>query len=125
MDKTTVGKVLWQDLTVENAGRVKDFYTAVVGWQVKPVDMGGYDDFSMQNPQSGQDMAGICHARGMNADLPAQWLLYFAVENLDQSIQQVIEMGGQCLTEVKSFGQSRYRVIQDPAGAVCALFEQN
>ena len=40
--KQEVGSINWTDLTVPEAEKVKDFYSAVVGWKFAPVDMGGY-----------------------------------------------------------------------------------
>ena len=39
-----------------------------------PESMGTHNDFNMLRPGSGKPVAGICHARGPNANLPAQWL---------------------------------------------------
>ena len=57
------------DLTVPDADAVRDFYKAVVGWGVQDVDMGGYSDYAMTHPATGQPVAGVCHARGVNAGL--------------------------------------------------------
>lgn len=118
-----VGSIAWTDLTVEDAERVRDFYGAVVGWRAAPVDMGGYRDFNMTAPASGASVAGVCHARGVNAGLPAQWLVYIVVEDLEHSMARCEELGGRVLVRPKGMGaQGRYCVIQDPAGAVAALF---
>jgi predicted enzyme related to lactoylglutathione lyase len=86
--------------------------------------MGEYEDFSMNDAESGSPVTGICHARGINADIPAQWLVYITVENLDESLLQCVNRGGAVLGEVRALGGSgRFCVIQDPAGAVAALFE--
>ena len=114
----------WFDLTVKDAPRIRDFYAQVIGWQANPVSMGEYDDYMMQTQPDGKDIAGVCHDRGVNADLPPYWLLYFYVDNLDESIKQVIEHGGEQASSIKSFGDSRYVVIKDPAGAFCALFQE-
>lgn len=82
----TIGKILWQDLTVADATALRDFYAAVVGWQYSPQSMGNYDDYNMSLPESGETVAGICHAQGSNAELPPQWLLYIGVADLDHSI---------------------------------------
>ena len=74
------GTIVWKDLTVENADVIRDFYAEVVGWKHSPCDMGGYDDYNMIPPESNDPVAGICHARGANANLPAQWLIYVAVQ---------------------------------------------
>ena len=127
MSKTTkpeVGTVGWIDLTVGNAEEVCDFYAAVTGWESSAVDMGGYNDFNMTSPESEEPRAGVCHARGANADLPPAWLIYITVSDLDHSIKRCLSLGGDIvrpLTEMSGYG--RYCVIRDPAGAVAALFE--
>ena len=119
-----VGSIVWTDLTTDNAERTREFYEAVVGWASSPVSMGEYDDFNMAAPESGRAIAGICHARGSNADLPAQWLMYIIVEDLDASAARCAEMGGKVIVEPKGMGaHGRYCVIEDPSGAVAALFE--
>lgn len=116
-----IGQVCWQDLTVENPEVLRDFYSRVVGWRPEPVDMGDYADFNMVAPQTGQPTAGICHARGPNKNLPAQWLIYITVEDLDHSAKRCLELGGQIIDGPRAMGQNRFCVIRDPAGAVAAL----
>jgi predicted enzyme related to lactoylglutathione lyase len=119
-----VGAIGWLDLTVPDAEKIRDFYSAVVGWKPEAVDMGEYSDFNMTSPGSGKAMAGVCHARGMNADLPAQWLVYITVTDIDHSVAQCNDQGGKVLAGPKGMGShGRYCVVQDPAGAVAALFE--
>jgi predicted enzyme related to lactoylglutathione lyase len=123
-EKASVGSVMWTDLTVEDAERIRDFYSAVVGWTASGVDMGGYDDFSMNDPETGTPVAGVCRARGGNADLPPVWLIYVNIEDIEKSIARCVELGGQIISGPKGMGgQGRYCVIRDPAGAALALFE--
>jgi predicted enzyme related to lactoylglutathione lyase len=122
--KTEIGSITWIDLTVPNAEEVRDFYSKVVGWKPAPVSMGDYEDFNMIAPQSGNPSAGVCHARGGNADLPSQWLIYITVEDVDKSAQHCVELGGKIISPPKEMsGYGKMCVIQDPAGAVAALFE--
>jgi len=119
------GEVLWIDLTVPEAERVRDFYREVVGFEVGGVDMGGYEDFEL-SPPGGRPVAGVCHARAGNAGLPAQWLVYFAVDDLDASLERTREGGGEVIAGPKRMpGHGRYAVVRDPSGAVAALFEQS
>lgn len=118
------GAITWIDLTIPNADEVKRFYADVVGWKPEPVPMGDYDDWNMTAPGTGRPMAGVCHSRGVNADLPPQWLIYINVPNLDHSIAMVEELGGTIVRPATSMGSyGRYCVVKDPAGAVAALFE--
>ena len=119
------GTIAWADLTVPNAEAVRDFYARVTGWTPQPLSMqGGYDDYVMNAPGTAQAVAGICHARGPNADLPAQWILYIIVADLDASLQACQAAGGELVAGPRAAGgTSRFAVIRDPAGAVAALFQ--
>jgi len=46
------------------------------------------------------------------------------VEDVDQSVERCLELGGRLIDGPRSAGQSRFCVIQDPAGAVAALISQ-
>ena len=75
-------------------------------------------------PGTGTPAAGICHARGVNADLPPVWMVYLVVKNLKVSLASVREGGGAVLAGPNSMGPgSAYAVIRDPAGAVAALYQ--
>lgn len=117
------GTISWTDLTIPNADAVRDFYAAVAGWQAQPVDMGGYSDYCMLPPGADAPAAGICHARGDNANLPAQWLIYITVPDLATSLAACAAQGGKVVAPVREMGGGRMAVIQDPAGAVAALFQ--
>lgn len=122
-EKLEVGSVLWTDLTVQNAKEIKDFYSKVIGWKSAPVSMGEYNDYNMNSPTTGRTTAGICHTRGVNSNLPPVWLVYFTVEDVDESAKKCVENGGKIIFGPKNMGnQARYCVIEDPAGASAALF---
>ena len=117
------GQIGWVDITVEDAPGLREFYRSVTGWGSEGVEMGGYEDWCMLD-EDGTAVAGICHARGVNADLPPQWLVYINVADLDAALEAVERGGGEKLKGPTSMGgQGRYAVIRDPAGAACALFE--
>jgi len=118
-----IGKIGWFDLTVEDAPAIRDFYTKVVGWKPEDVSMGNYSDYNMTMPESGDPAAGICHARGDNAGLPPQWLIYITVEDLDKSAEACQQSGGKVLVGPKAMGDARFCVIEDPNGSVAALYQ--
>ena len=119
------GEIGWFDLTVPDATAVRNFYRAVVGWESQDHDMGGYADYEMVAPATGQRVAGICHARGPNAEIPAQWMLYVTVADIDASVRACEANGGSVVVPVRAMGEyGRIGIIRDPAGAVCALWKQ-
>jgi len=120
--KRSVGTIGWIDLTAEHAERLKNFYSEVAGWTASPVDMDGYDDFNMQ--VDGEAVAGICHTRGPNRGMPAAWLIYITVDNLDERASACVRLGGKMVVDPRPMGKlGRVCVIRDPAGALAALFE--
>ena len=118
-----LGKILWQDLTVPNTVEVRDFYQQLICWDCIPEEMGGYDDYHMIVPSTGDSIAGICHAQGENADIPAVWMIYITVEDADKSAQKCRGLGGEVVVEPRIMGSWRFCVICDPAGAMCALYK--
>lgn len=121
-EKPPIGAVLWRDLTVTDATRIRDFYREVVGWTSSEHDMGGYADYNIHDAE-GNVVAGICHARGQNAKVPPQWLIYIAVADVAASARRVVELGGKVLDEPRPIGGKPFCIIQDPAGAVAALIQ--
>jgi len=119
-----VGKIEWLDLTVADASRVKDFYCSVVGWTSTEQDMGTYSDYNINLPGTVNTIAGICHAKGSNANLPAQWLAYVRVASVVESAEKCEKSGGKVLEGPRRMGSKQFCVIQDPAGAVLALLSE-
>ncbi len=123
-NKPAIGSIGWFDLTVENAEEIREFYASVTGWKTEPLSMGEYNDYVMKTPAQNTPVAGVCHARGSNAGLPPQWLMYITVDNIEASVAACLRLGGQLITPIKKYGdQGKYCVIQDPAGAFSALFQ--
>ena len=122
MSNAPIGAIEWRDLTVNDAHQVSDFYAKVVGWKAAPVSMGDYNDYMMNLPDSNQTVAGVCHARGPNAGLPPQWMMYVRVANAEASAKSVVELGGQIIQGPRTMGDDTYYMIKDPAGAVLAIF---
>lgn len=118
-----IGTVGWFDLTVPDADGVRDFYKKVVGWTTSNVPMGDYNDYCM-HPADGDPVAGVCHSRGPNAEMPPVWLIYITVADLDASVKSCQELGGAVIGSVRDMGSyGRMAVIRDPAGAMCGLIQ--
>ena len=120
-----IGRIEWIDLTVDDASRVRNFYKSVVGWTSSDVPMGSYDDFNMNVPGTQDAVAGVCHARGMNRNLPSQWLIYVRVASAAESAAMCTKLGGKVLDGPRRMGGRNFCVIQDPAGAVLAVMSDS
>lgn len=118
-----IGKVGWIDMTVGNATEMRDFYATVVGLKPEDVDMGEYADYNMTMPNSGESVCGVCHSRGGNSDIPPGWLIYFVVADVEASKKNCLESGGKIVVEPRDLAGGRFCIIEDPNGAVAALYQ--
>ena len=121
----SVGTIVSTDLTTENAEHVRDFYEQVIGWEPEELPMedqeGKYADYVMKDA-AGNWMGGVCHRRGMNADMPAGWMVYINVTDIATSVERCVALGGKVIKQVQGEdGTPYYAVIQDPAGAILGL----
>jgi len=120
-----VGCIAWVDLTVADASAIRDFYCKVVGWSAEDVAMGDpsdrYADYNMVCGD-GNAAAGICHARGVNVGVPAVWMHYLPVGDLEESVRRVEDEGGEVVkTTSGSDGKLEVAVVKDPVGVCFAL----
>jgi predicted enzyme related to lactoylglutathione lyase len=118
-----IGKIGWIDMTVDDADGLRDFYKTVVGWNVEDTSMGEYSDYTMMSPDDNAAIAGICHARGTNAELPGGWLIYITVADVAASAAACIASGGQLVVEPRGLAGGQFCVIKDPSGATAALYQ--
>ncbi len=117
----SAGRVGWVDLTVDDAEGLRDFYADVVGWRPEGCSMGDYEDYNLCDPADGEAQAGVVHRRGVNASQPGGWMVYFTVTDLPASVARCEARGGRVLSDRSENGVG-ICVIEDPSGAVCALY---
>lgn len=133
--KQQIGEIVWRDLTVKDAPRLRKFYSSVMGWQTSEVPMkdakGAYADYCMnlaspgkgKSKKPGETVAGVCHARGVNKKVPPQWMMYVNVKSVKASIAKAKKLGGKVLDGPRPVGPMVFCIIKDPAGAVIGLIE--
>lgn len=120
-----VGQFYWTDITVENPAELKEFYKKIFGWQELEVPMKdgeeSYVDYGMAADPT-TPAGGICHNRGKNAGLPAQWISYFYIVDVEKALQNCIDLGGELLKESrKSDGTLSFVIVKDPQGAIFGM----
>lgn len=120
--RPVLGTIGWTDLTTSDAAGLRDFYADVVGWTSEGCDMGGYEDFVMK-AADGAPVTGVCHARGVNADVPPVWLIYVHVADLEAAVARTTAHGGRVVVAPRGAGGGRMAVIADPAGTVLGLYQ--
>jgi predicted enzyme related to lactoylglutathione lyase len=59
----------------------------------------------------------------MSAQMPAHWLPYFAAASTDDTVNRLLELGGEVLSEPMNTDFGRMAVVADPEGALFAVIE--
>ena len=130
-DAPALGTLAWLDLTVANAPQVRDFYQSVLHWKPTNVPMRDsptpgtaptYHDYAMAPATTPDSPAtGVCHARGPNTGLPAVWIPYFTVADVQQAVSAAQAAGGSLIGEIRPMGSGKVTFVRDPSGATFAV----
>jgi predicted enzyme related to lactoylglutathione lyase len=117
------GVFVWDELVTEDVEGAKSFYGEVLGWTAKDMgeDFGGYRIFSSGDTQ----VAGLMQ-KPEQVPVPAAWQVYIGTDDVDASAEQAKELGATILQEpmdIPTIG--RFAIVQDPLGAIFALFKGN
>ncbi|MBJ7522389.1 MAG: VOC family protein, partial [Solirubrobacteraceae bacterium] len=59
------------------------------------------------------------------AEIPAHWMVYFAVENTDATVAHAKELGGTVSVEPFDLPVGRFAVLHDPHGALFSVIAMN
>jgi hypothetical protein len=59
----------------------------------------------------------------MPPEAPPFWLVYFATADIDASLEKAAQLGANVLMGATDIGIAKIAVIQDPQGAVFALYD--
>ncbi len=119
----------WDELMTTDPGAAAKFYSAVFGWQARPVDMGGgmtytlLDRPGMKNPKGDPVSAG-----GVMKSPPGVphsfWLSYVHVDNTDALCEKATRLGATVTvppTDIPNVG--RFACWMDPQQAPIAVLQ--
>ncbi|MGE3797088.1 MAG: VOC family protein [Thermomicrobiales bacterium] len=116
------GQVVWSELMTSDPAAATAFYTRMFGWDSQVMDIGTGPYTLLQ--YSGIPVAGIGQK---DPGMPVSaWTLYFEVENIDASVENITSLGGTILfppMHVPTVGFLSWAT--DPAGAVFALMQSD
>ncbi len=116
------GTICWNELVTKAPEQSEPFYQGLFGWGPRVMDagLGPYTIFSRE----GVELAGMIRTPAECVENPSSWLMYFLVDDCDQSAEKAKTLGARILkggTDIPTIG--RFAVIQDPQGGVFALFK--
>ncbi len=110
------GAFTWNELTTRDPAAAQEFYPAVFGWSV------GGDAYYTQWRIDEKNIAGMLPMPiDVPAEVPPQWTVYFAVDDVEEAAARVEELGGGKVSPFIDSPAGRLVVVHDPWKAQFAL----
>jgi len=112
----------WGELATNDVDAASAFYTQLLGWSAELHQLEPVKYIIVKNGD--QQIGGMLAMTAEWGDIPPHWMIYFAVEDCDSSVEKAKELGAEIKvppTDVPDVG--RFAVIQDPQGAVFSIIK--
>ncbi len=112
------GALSWNELASADMDVSAQFYKDMFGWETTPMEGSPMPYMVVSN--QGRSNGGIRPV--MPPDAPPHWLVYFGADDLDATLAKAQQLGATQLVPATSIGPGTIAVLQDPEGAVFALY---
>ncbi len=123
------GAMSWNELATRDTEAAKTFYGAALGWDFEA--MPGPNEYwlikvegkSKGDLHSDDDYNGGIIAMDENwpADLPPHWMVYFTVDDTDEALVKLTELGGKVSVPAFDTPAGRMAVVGDDQGGTFTL----
>jgi len=113
------GSFCWNELNTRDLESARTFFDDLFGWTYEDNPDAPSPYLIIQN--EGRPNGGILEMNEEWADMPPHWMVYFAVENIEQSIEQLQSLGGALHHEPFDTQAGRMAPVADPQGAAFYL----
>jgi uncharacterized protein len=112
------GALCWNELASVDPDVSADFYRELFGWKIEAFEGMQMTYLGIQN-SDGHSNGGI---RSAMENEPTYWLVYFGTADPDADVAKAAELGATVLAPPTDIGVGKIAVLQDPQGAVFALY---
>lgn len=111
------GALCWNELYSPDIEASARFYGDLFGWTTAAME-GAPMPYQVVSTAAGSSNGGITTMEGV----PPHWLVYFGTDDIDASVAQAGELGGQTVNGPMDIGVGKVAVMRDPQGAMFALY---
>jgi hypothetical protein len=113
------GALAWNELGSPDLDGSAAFYGELLGWKTTPME-GSDPPYLVISNADGHSNGGIRPPAPPGT--PPFWLVYFATADIEAAASKVPALGGTVLVGATDIGIAKIAVVQDPQGAVFALY---
>jgi predicted enzyme related to lactoylglutathione lyase len=111
------GALSWNELYTSDIEASARFYSELFGWRTEAME-GMPMPYRTVQTSAGRGNGGITTMEGV----PNAWLVYFGTDDIERSVAQAGELGGETRMGPMDIGVGSIAVVTDPQGATFALF---
>jgi len=118
------GAFCWNELATRDPAAAEQFYSQLFGWEFEHAGTDEGPPYWMIENDERRNGGMRQIGDELPPGVPAHWLVYFAVDDVDASSEKATAAGAQVMAPKISAGDfGSFAVFTDPAGAAFALFE--
>ena len=112
------GALSWNELATPDVDGAIRFYGELFGWTTDAFENSPERYEVIKNgDRSGGGIHELREGQG-----PPNWLAYFGIDDADRGVARAEELGGTKLIGPMDIGMAKIAVLQDPQGAVFAIY---
>jgi uncharacterized protein len=116
------GAFCWNELATRDPQAAQDFYSALLGWEIEPSESSGPPYWMIKN--AGRWNGGMRQIGDeLRPEVPAHWLVYFAVESVADTVERASAAGAQVMLPRMEIERGAIAALDDPQDAGFALYE--
>jgi uncharacterized protein len=113
------GALAWNELATSDVDAAASFYGDLFGWATQPFEGSPARYLIIRN--QGRGNGGI---RELSDGEPVPyWLVYLGIDDIDNGLSCAEELGGSKLAGPMDIGIAKIGIVQDPQGAVFAIYD--
>jgi uncharacterized protein len=113
-----VSSVTHFEIYASDPAKLASFYRGLFGWQVEKAP--GIEYWRIQT-EPGLTNGGLLHRP---IPEPHSWVHYLHVESLDQTVERILELGGNVVRPKAAVPKTAwYAVVADPEGNIFAIWQ--
>ncbi len=125
--KHATGTLMWTELNVRDVPAAKSYYHSVFGWKAEdeqqPTTM--YTRFQYPSEPVPCEVAGLLGIDPAWEDHPPQWMVYFGVDDVADTLEQAQALGGTAIMGPMEVPTGIIGIIMDPWGAMMYIQKPN
>jgi len=114
------GALLWNELNSADPKAASAFYSAILGITSEPME-GADGYFALK--VDGRAVGGLQGMDNLPPGTPSHWLAYFAVDDVDSTVDALVRAQGNVLMPPFDMVAGRMAVVQDPQGGTFAVIK--